>query len=49
MQSKLQTFTQSLEGGTLDRKKSLKGAEKEFELLIEKAKELREELVACES
>jgi hypothetical protein len=31
----------------LDRNKSLKGAEREFEFLVEKAKELREELVAC--
>jgi chromosome segregation ATPase len=33
----------------LDRKKSLQGVEIFFELLVEKAKELREELSTCES
>jgi hypothetical protein len=33
----------------LDRKKSLQGVEREFELLVEKAKELWEELATCES
>jgi hypothetical protein len=33
----------------LDRNKSLKGAEREFEFLVKKAKELREELATCES
>jgi hypothetical protein len=40
MQSKLQALTQILKGGMLDRKKSLQGVEREFELLVEKAKEL---------
>jgi hypothetical protein len=42
VQYELQAFAQTLEGGMLDRKKSLHEANKEFELLVEKTKELRE-------
>jgi hypothetical protein len=33
----------------LDRKNSLQGVEREFELLVEKATKLQKELAACES
>ncbi len=49
MKSNLQVLTLSLEGGMLNRKKSLQGAKKDFELLVEKTIELQEELSACES
>ncbi len=49
MQFKLQALAQTLKGGILNRKKSLHGAEREFELFVKKTKELQEELAACEN
>jgi len=45
----LQTLTQTLKGGMLNRKKSLQGVERNFEPLVKKAKELQEELATCQS